>query len=304
MRRGAVGLVLLGIGAFFIVLAPLMRLQIAEKLIKASAGQHSITKLSADDARYFSIGDMKVLTGDLDVTVTTRGDTEQAEGDRVVWDQFTAVNDVTNNNHGISLSEFRSAFNRYSGEGITCCGVNVDKQPVQLQGQVFLFPFGTEKRTYPVFNTNTRRAFDAVFTGEDTINGLRVYKFEQKIPPTVVDTLEAPASALGMDQPGDVEVDRVYDAINTFWVEPTTGVPVKQQMQRHEVLKTKDGVERMPALIATLAFTPETVSERVDMAKDTMGQITLIKTTIPLVSLTLGIALAAAGLLLLRPARR
>ncbi|GGO11854.1 hypothetical protein GCM10010116_23790 [Microbispora rosea subsp. aerata] len=306
MRRG-VGVVLVGLGAFLIVLAPLLRFQVADKLVQAPADQYSVTKLTAENARYFSLRDLKVLTGKLDITVTTRGDVKEAKDDHVVWDQFINANDVTNNNPQISMTQFRGAFNKYNGQGVTCCGVSVDSgsgaEPVQLRGQIHLFPFGVEKKTYLVFNANTRKAFDATFDGEDTVNGLPVYRFVQRIPPTPVEKLTAPASVLGMKGNGDIQVDRVYDAVITFWVEPTTGVPVKQEQQRHEVLKTADGVERMPALIATASFTPESVSDLVQTARDNIAQITLIKTTLPLVSLILGIALAVVGVWLRRPGR-
>src|SRR3954469_15468063 len=97
MRR-TLGVVLIAVGAFLLVLAPLIRFQTADKLIQAPAGQYSISKLSAENAEYFSVGDLKVLTGTLDITVTTRGDVAESKGDNVVWDQFTAVTDVTNNN--------------------------------------------------------------------------------------------------------------------------------------------------------------------------------------------------------------
>jgi hypothetical protein len=302
MRR-TLGVILIAVGAFLLVLAPLIRFQAADKLIQAPAGQYSISKLSAENAQYFSVGDLKVLTGNLDITVTTRGDVAESKGDNVVWDQFTAVTDVTNNNPNIALTEFRSAFNKYNGAGVNCCGVSIDKQPVQLEGQIFLFPFGVEKKTYKVFNSTTHKAFDATFAGEDTVNGLKVYKFTQKIPPTTTQTLSAPASVLGLTDPGDVQVNRVYDGVNTYWVEPNTGAPVKQQQQRHEVLKTMDGVERKPALVATAVMTPETVSDLVATARDSASQITLIKTTLPLVSLILGIALLVGGVLLMRRPR-
>ncbi|MCT9928907.1 DUF3068 domain-containing protein [Planotetraspora sp. A-T 1434] len=304
MRR-AVGVVLLAIGAFLIVLAPLIKFQVAGKLVQAPADYYIKTRLTAENARYFSVGDLKVLTGNLDITVTTRGDVAQAKDDHVVWDQFTAVNDVTNNKRGISFTQFRSAFNKFDGAGVTCCGASVDDKPVQLEGQIFLFPFGVEKKTYKVFNTDAHKAFDATFAGEDTVNGLKVYKFEQKVPPTVTQTLSAPASVLGMADPGDIQVNRVYDGVTTFWVEPTTGAPVKQEQQRHEVLKTADGVERMPALIATAVMTPQSVSDLVSAVRDNLSQITLIETTIPLISLILGVVLLVAGLLIMRgsPAR-
>ncbi|HEY9524917.1 MAG TPA: DUF3068 domain-containing protein, partial [Thermopolyspora sp.] len=293
MRR-VVGVVLLGIGAFLVVLAPLIRFQVAGKLIAAPADQYGITKLTAANARYFNVGELKVLTGTLDITVTTRGDIAEATSDRVVWDQFTAVNDVTNSKPSISMTLFRSAFDKHTGVGLNCCGVNIDRQPVKLTGQIFLFPFGTEKKTYQVFNTSTGQAYDTAFVGEDNVNGLSVYKFEQTVPPTKIQTLTAPASVLGMDQPGDVPIDRWYDGKITYWVEPTSGVPVKEEQQRHEVLKTQDGVERQPAFIATAAFTPQTVSDQVKQATDAKNQITLIRTTIPLILLIGGLMLVAA----------
>jgi len=302
MRRGT-GFVLIGIGAFLIVLAPLAKFVIAPALMKYPADQYGETHLSAENAQYFSIGDLKVLTGNLDITVTTRGDVAESKGDHVVWDQVTATNDITNNKPLIDLTEFRSAFNNKNGVGVNCCGVNIDKQPVQLDGQIFVFPFGVEKKTYKVFSSSTGKAYDARYVGEDTIDGLQVYKFEQTIPPTTVQTLSAPASVLGMTQTGDIQVNRVYDGVNTFWVEPTTGAPVKETQQRHEVLKTTDGVERMPAFIGTAVFTPQTVADGVKDIKEQAGQIKLISTTVPLVALILGIVLLGVGAVLLRAPR-
>jgi len=290
-----VGIVLVGIGAFLVTLAPLLRFQVAEKLIAAPADQYLVTTLEAEDAEYFSAGDLKVLKGALDITVTTKGDVREAEGDRVVWEQFTSVNDKTNNRSGILLTEFRGAFNKYTGEGVNCCGTSVDDKPVAPSGQVFQFPFNAEKRTYKVFNTVTGRAFDAKFAGEEVVNGLPVYRYEQIIPATKIDTLEVPASAMGLDKSGDVTVERWYDARVTFWVEPVSGAPVKQEQRRHDVLKTTDGVERKPALVATARYTPQTVDEMVRTATDAKNQITMLTTSIPIALLAGGVVLFVAG---------
>src|SRR5690606_2957489 len=105
-----------------------------------------------------------------------------------------------------------------------CCGANVEKTPVQMEGQVYKFPFNVEKKTYKVFNATAQKAFDARFVREDTVNGLPVYVFEQQVPPTKTETRTAPASVLGIkDATGDVQVDRWYDGKTTYWVEPVTG---------------------------------------------------------------------------------
>ncbi|WP_336207863.1 DUF3068 domain-containing protein [Nonomuraea sp. LPB2021202275-12-8] len=295
-----VGSVLIAVGAFLIVLAPLTRFQVAPALIAAKADQYGISKLQATGAQYFSIPDGKVLTGDLDITVTTRGDVKEAVGDRVVWDEFTAVNDVTNGKPGIDFSERRSAFDKRSGVGLNCCGVSIDKEPVELQGQIYKFPFDVEKRTYPVFNSTVGKAFDAKFVGEEKVNGIDTYKFVQVVPETKTETRNVPAVLFGMGESGDVQLDRMYSGTNTYWIEPATGAPVRQEQQRNEVLKSQDGIERSKAFVATAKMTDETIKELVDSAVSGKSQITLIKTTIPLVLLIVGIVLIVVGIWMFR----
>ncbi|MED7927220.1 DUF3068 domain-containing protein [Nonomuraea sp. LP-02] len=292
-------LVLIGFGAFFIALAPLVKFWAAEKIISAPANQFGISRLEAKQAQYFSLQDLKVLTGDLDIIVTTRGDVKEANSDRVVWDEATVVNDVTNSRPQIDLSERRSAFNRYTGVAVNCCGSSVDKAPVQLEGQIYKWPFDVEKKTYKVFNAQAQKAFDATFVREDKVNGLPVYVFEQAVPPTKTETRTAPANVLGMTgTTGDVQVDRWYDGKTTFWIEPVTGSPVKQEVQRHEVLKTQDGVERSAAFIGTAVMTDETVDGLVKNAQEGKSQINLLRNIIPLVVLIVGVALVLAGVVL------
>src|SRR5690606_20671524 len=294
MRR-VIGPVLLGLGAFLVVLAPLLRFQVADRLIAAPADHYGETRLEAPDARYFNVAEGEVETGTLAITVTTRGDVEASEGERVVWDQFTAVNDVTNDVSGISMKTFRGAFNKYTGAAVDCCGAAIDEEPVTIDGQVFLFPFGVEQKTYKVFNTNAGKAYDARFVGEDVVNGLRVYKFEQRVPPTVIDTVTAPASLMGMKGDDEVTLERWYEGVVTYWVEPVSGTPVKQEQQRNEVLRDEDGVERNPALIATATYTPETVEEMVEKAIAARDQIILLTSTLPLVLGAIGGVVLLAG---------
>ncbi|WP_327109143.1 DUF3068 domain-containing protein [Nonomuraea glycinis] len=295
-----VGSVLIAVGAFLIVLAPLVRFQVAPALIAAKADYYLISKLEATGAQYFSVPDGKVLTADLDITVTTRGDVKEAVGDRVVWDEFTSVNDVTNSKPGISFSERRSAFDKRTGVGLNCCGVSVDKEPVQLQGQIYKFPFDMEKRTYLVFNSTAGKALEARFVGEDKVNGLDVYKFEQVVPETKTETRNVPAALFDMGESGDVQLDRFYSGTNTYWVEPVTGAPVRQEQQRHEVLKSQDGTERAKAFVADAKMTDKTVQELVDSAIDGRSQVTLIRTTIPLVLLIVGVVMLVVGVWMFR----
>ncbi|MEV0382148.1 DUF3068 domain-containing protein [Nonomuraea sp. NPDC050643] len=292
-------LVLIGFGAFFIALAPLLKFWAASQIISAPADQFGITRLEAKGAQYFSLQDLKVLTGDLDIIVTTRGDVKEANSQRVVWDEATVVNDVTNSRPQIDISERRSAFDRYTGLGVNCCGTSIEKAPVTLEGQIYKFPFDVEKKTYKVFNSTAQKAFDAKFVREESVNGLPAYVFEQDVPPTKTETRTAPANVLGMTgTTGDVQVDRWYDGKTTYWVEPVTGAPVKQELQRHEVLKTQDGVERTAAFVATAKMTEQTIGDLVKSAQEGKSQINLLRNIIPLVLLIVGGVLVLAGVLL------
>lgn len=296
-------LVLIGFGAFFVTLAPLLKFWAADQIVSAPANQFGISRLEAKDAEYFSLQDLKVLTGDLDIIVTTRGDAKEATSDRVVWDEAVVVNDVTNKRSFIDMAERRSAFDRRTGEAVNCCGAGVDKEPVPMAGQVYKFPFGVEKKTYQVFDPIARKAFDARFAGEETVNGLPVYVFEQTVPPTMTESRTVPSSALDMKGKGDVRVGRWYDAKKTFWVEPVTGSPVRQEVQRHEVLKTEDGVERSPAFVADARMTDQTVDELVRNAEDAKFQVHLLRNVVPLVLVALGAVLFVAAAVTARVGR-
>lgn len=294
-------LVLIGLGAFFIALAPLLKFWAAGQIISAPANQFGISHLEAKGAQYFSRQDLKVLDADLEIIVTTRGDVKDATGDRVVWDEATVVNDVTNSRRSVDITDRRSAFDKYTGEAVNCCGVNVAKEPVEMEGQIYKWPFDVEKKTYKVFNATARQAFDAEFVREEKVGGLDAYVFEQIVPATKTDTQTIPADILGVaDATGDLQVDRWYEGKTTFWVEPVTGSPVKQEVERNEVLKTQDGVERAKALVATAKMTDETVGELVANARDAKSQITLLRNTIPLILLIIGVALVLAGVVAAR----
>jgi hypothetical protein len=49
------------------------------------------------------------------------------------------------------------------------------------EGLSYRFPFSTEKKTYPFFDPIAQKAFDANYEGEEDVNGLTTYKFQQNV---------------------------------------------------------------------------------------------------------------------------
>lgn len=186
------------------------------------------------------------------------------------------------------------------------------------KGLVLKFPFGTQKKEYQFWELNTRKAWPIKFEKEEKILGLNTYKFVQEIPTSKISEIEGvPRATLGLDGAGGVTVERDYASTRTIWVEPVTGAIIKAA--DHQVSKLNyQGEARATATEATFTYTDATVEKNVNGGKEPDGrdggdykakaqQLSLIKGTVPLVTLVLGILLIAlAGFLQTRraPARR
>lgn len=118
-------------------------------------------------------------------------------------------------------------------------------------GIQYQFPFGAQKKSYPYYDVQAMRNFEIDFVGEETQDGVKVYKYSMTIPPqnlyasltehftrdgrklTEADKsslasmrLSFPAHKWGLEGDDDVELDRYYTNVRTVRVEPTSGVIV------------------------------------------------------------------------------
>jgi hypothetical protein len=292
----------LGLGVFLIVLAPMLRWYAAPRLALAPLDQYSKTVSTAPGASYFDLSVLKVQTGqDLTATRQVRGDVKAGNGSTAVWDVFVSVENPSRN--VISANLDRVAFDRHTSEAVNCCKEAIDGKPVKHEGISYKFPFGAEQKTYQYFDTTLRKATPMRYSGTTQVGGLTVYRYVQTIPPTQVAQLQVPGSLVGSTEPA-VTAGQYYSNVRTVWVEPTTGVIVKGQEKQLSTLRDSSGQDKLTLTQATLTFTPKTVAEQAKTAKDGKAQITLISTTLPLVSLLLGLILGGLGLWLLLSAPR
>src|SRR5262245_6505235 len=136
------------------------------------------------------------------------------------------------------------------------------------------------------------------------IQGLHTSKPSPETPTTTLSQTEAvPLSALKLPGQGGVTVDRDYKSTRTIWVEPVTGAIIKASDKQYSTLQYQ-GEARAIATDATFTYTDATVKKNVSGGKEPDGrnggdykskaaQLTLIKSTVPLVTLILGIVLIA-----------
>jgi hypothetical protein len=317
--RRKVGLILIGLGAFLIALAPLFRFYVAHQVLAAPLNIYEKTSLRADNATYLDAAKLKVVKGATIVaTNTTRGDVHAGDNKIAVWDSFTSVEDV-NAKVKIDTQIQRAVFDRRTAELRNGRGAQVNNDPNVRQSGVGLFwPVGVKKKTYPYFDTTTKRTWPMTYVGEDHTQGIRTYRFVQSIPPTVTETIKpgVPISLLGMSAaqaakvPGydkktaSVPANRVYQATTTAWVDPRTGAPVNQQQRVVTTLRTGDGVDRLVVGDLNLKMEPASQKHLVHRSDGNAGYIALVKTWLPYGGGAAGIVLLLVGLGLALTGRR
>jgi len=300
--RRIVGLILAGLGAFFVVLAVLLRFYVPGQVIKFPLDEYQIATLHADNASYFSAAKLQVLTGvSVTATSTLRGDVAASNGSTAVWDEFTAVRDDTNK-ADFNYTKLRGPFDRRTGVFNNCCGASLTNgavhlpAKVHLAGQGFVWPLGAEKKTYPLFDTTLARAMPATYAGTATVDGIQTYRYVEHVSPTQAGTQTLPGSLVGMKGQPSVTLPEYYEATNTFWVDPLTGGPVNVEQNQTLTLRDTSGVTRLVLFSADLKFTPQSIKSFADNDRKGHNKITLISSTLPLILLITGLVLLAVGI--------
>jgi hypothetical protein len=186
------------------------------------------------------------------------------------------------------------------------------------EGLAYRFPFSTEKKTYPFFDPIAQKAYDANYEGEEDVNGLTTYKFEQNVgydssgelvEPLKYSSLfdddadgEVTARASLWGLPGDpdepITMTRFYAAQRTFWVDPVSGTIVKTE-ERANHYYARDALKPEFALVDyTLTSTEETVEEQVSAARDERDRVALWTRILPITFTAAGLVSLVAGVLL------
>jgi len=315
--RRNVGLVLIGVGAFFIALAPLIRFYVVRQVIVAPANVFQRTTLQAVGASYLDAGSGTMRRGvTLTATNTVRGDTRASGHDIAVWESFTSIDDpVTRKN--VEIQQQRAAFDRRTARLSNVRGASVGEDPSVRQSGIGIFwPIGVKKQTYQYFDIATKRPWPMVYQGEERIRGVKAYRFVQHITPTVNGSIPGgvPAAMLGVAKAkglpgydaktGNLAVDKAFEATVTVWIDPRTGVKIGQEHKSTTRLRTKDGVDRLVVADLDLKLTDASQRDLVKRSNHEAGKITLAKVIAPLAAIGLGVVLLAIGLAIVVPARR
>ncbi|MGW5561010.1 porin PorA family protein [Micromonospora sp. NPDC003944] len=319
-----VGAALFGLGVLLLVFAAGLPFYVAPAVTKLPYDLEPTTSVAeAKNARFLKITatgssvSIEVPQADLvsSVEVIPQPDDtkdrlpKDLKGDAVIWDVYQTVR-RTDNQDVVSQYSTELALDRISGAAASwkeqwLNETGADGTPVgnvKYSGQIYKFPFGTDKRDYQVFDRDLKRALPAKFVGTEKVKGIEAYRFEQRIENEVLATPESSIQTLvGKFAPGATSGQVVYSNIRTLWVDPVTGSYVNVREQQHKELRPNTGTPTV-LLDADFNYTDDTVSRSVETVKDNRFKIGLISFWGPIVAGVLGLIAVVFGVwLVTRP---
>jgi hypothetical protein len=305
MRR-LISPVLIGLGTFLIAVGVLVKVYAVPTLEVVPSNYDSTTYLEAKGATIFNRQELRPETVDLAISShTVAGDYPEAPDGVVVW-----ANSVTVTPEGWDdafdksreLSPFDERTGAASAYDVGFYEVQnqegeIERIDVTREGQIYKFPFDTQKKDYLQWDAELGRATTATYEGEEELEGTTVYKFVQTIEPTVIDTVDAPGSVFGVDEP-TVPADMVYEMTRTLYIEPVTGAPLNRVEERNQVL-SYDGTE-VPAFVGTVQYTAESQADSLDRVQTRATLLGLARWVFPIGVVVLGLLSIAGGVFLRR----
>jgi hypothetical protein len=301
MRR-VLGGVLLGLGVFLLVLAPLLKFLVYPSLAKApfETVKPSVSE-GKDVTRYNSAQGTEATIPLIRATRTVVPDVEASTDDVIVYDVSVCIVIVEgdtptcldeNDSRLLSITTDRVAFDRTTAMAVNdprfAEAVNGDTTK-KHQGLSYKFPFGTEKKDYLFFDTTLAKAFPMKYVAEDTVDAVDVYKFEQVVPPGPIEIIEG--------------VPGTYQNKRTVWIEPRTGVIVRGQEEQQRTFSEGD-LAGKTALAGKIAFTDQTVKNSAETASDGAKSLGLLGGRTQVILLLLGLILVVVGLVMQLSGRR
>ncbi len=304
MRRIA-GLVLLGLAGFLLAMAAMVKFYAYPQLAVVPLDQDSVSTSIGENMTYFDRGTLSEQTDTLTSTLRVIGDVQAAEDEgnnTAVWDKSTTTV-RSSDDVAISVGTIRAAFDRNTGVAIDCCDANIEDQPVTYEGNIFKFPFNAPQDDSVMWwDEDVKRANPMTFEGEEEVLGLNTFKYSQSIEPETIGTLEVPPGVLGETGEEVLTADVYYGVERTYWVEPETGVIMKAVESPNQTLRY-NGEDRVVATRGTTGYPDEQVQANIDEYESLGSQLHLLRATLPVVGLILGLVAGLGGALLVLTAR-
>ncbi|GGN76272.1 hypothetical protein GCM10010112_48290 [Actinoplanes lobatus] len=311
MKSRVIGTVLFGFGVLALVFAGGLAFVVAPTVKQLPYDMEMTQSIAeAPNATYLQIADGKatIETGDLRSTVTVQTDSDETakltgdlDGTALVW----VAGQQVENTEGELVSAYSTslAVDRKTGAAVKWDGQWLDtggqREAVDYKGQIYKFPFGTEQKTYDIFDRDILTAKPAKFIKTEEIQGVETYQFTQTLEnETQVLPEDRVKLLLGQLLPTATSGSVQYGNVRTVWVDPVTGAYIKVQEQQKKTLLGNDGSSKV-LLDATFVYSDATVTKSADTAKANQSKLSLVGVWGPIGLGVLGLILAVLGAVLM-----
>lgn len=308
MRK--LSLAVIALGAFLIVLAPMVRFYVYPNLAVAPVNQVSETGLEAKGATIFDAKTLKEITTDLSIKVSTVGDAK-AKGDNVTYVNTTVTTDSAGTMTGVDETGKpiirgeveRMTFDRRTGEadpeaeGDFISDVAGKTDTVNYRGLVAKFPFETEKKTYNFWDSTLRATVPIDYVRTTKVEDMEVYEFHQTVAPTQSGSVTLPVSLLGGQGDTSVDAPMMYSVDRTLLVEPHTGVIIKRVEAQNNTIDY-NGVPQITTTKATVTYDEATVRKNIDEYGSQGSLLNLTRNIAPQVLFVVGLLLLVGGVII------
>jgi hypothetical protein len=292
--RKAFGPILLGLGAFLLVMAVMALTWMPGVVKKTPLDVDTTTHLSGTAQRLDSETGQLGAAVPIIIQSLTQANADASDDKVIVFVNGTCVVDDSDGDAPacvdgddprlVSASEDTFATDRVNALAVP----NGDYLPagsVQHEGLVNKWPFDSEKKTYPYWDGTTGGAVDAVFVDTKDFDGVATYHYQIKIDGVSVDVAEG--------TPG------TYSNEINIYVEPRTGDIMNQTQDQQ--LYLEDGTQ---VLNLQAQFTDAQTKTSVDGAKSNLRMLDIMLTWVPIAGFIGGALAVLAGLLLILTGRR
>ena len=313
MRRTAspISLILLGLGTFLLVLAPLLAWYVAPR---AAVNPIDIdqTAVYRGTGSVFDTEELETVPGQrITVTQRVRADVEDSErsGRAAVWDVTTTVDTdkslpASDPHDALEFVPHRWVMDRKTTKPVHCCG-----EKPYIEGEAYLkFPFDVQRRSYQWWDNSLGSTVTLRYQGTKKVQGYTGYRFTGTVAPAKVGTRLVPGTIVGEPGRPQVLAEEWYSNHGIeLVVDQRTGRVVYAQVGPKRTLRAPGAKKDAVVLLDSrrIAFTTATQKEAVRLAKRDSDQLRAVGETLPIGAAVAGFVLAAVGgVLVLRGRRR
>ncbi|MEY9998040.1 hypothetical protein ABIE67_010159 [Streptomyces sp. V4I8] len=293
-------LVLLGVGSFLLVLAPLLAWYV-EPRVKLMPINTDVTTALTGTGSYFDQNSVSVKKNQK-ITVTQRALGDVADSERTgyaVIDMSSTVDTpetlrLKDPRKSLEWSRERFVVDRSTNRPVHCCG----EKPYH-QGEAYVkFPFDVQERDYRWWDGTLRGTVLLRFAGIKKIQGHEGYRFTGTVEPTKRGTRQVPGALVGLPKQKQVIAEEWYaNAGIELTVDQRTGQIMNVKTAPEVTLRAPGSKYDAVTLLRSggLEMPPAMQREQVEFAAKNSRALELVAETAPKAGGLVGSILAFVG---------